>query len=579
MSRAVREQTWIDVLLVVERVALALILASAFVSFEGAGDPYQPVRTAVIAASAVVLLVVKPQAGLGMRWIGVVATFLALLAVSAAVNGWPSAVWGVQGRFDGLVAWLVAAAAGFAGWGIGPSRARDLARFAAAGIFAQVLVLTTQTAQHVQAGGSSGNQVIAGGWLAVCVALASAGGVGERGVWRTALWGSAVLGAVGLGLTGSRGAWAGLIAALLTTVAVRRKSPEVLLAMILTVAVVLGALVAGGEPATKVSPASLKTGSAAARIEIWRGAAALVADRPLLGAGPGRFLYVFPQYEPLAHARAEGFDVRADQAHSRLVHVAAEAGLPAALAWVAVFTAAVSAGIAGVRRRSPHAFVLLSGLAAYLGQAAFSVHAIEVDGLGWLLAGMLASSGFSEALGSVPSGRRGAVVRWIGIALGSSAVVACSWHIRADVVYQRSVEAFERGDMRGALILAEHAVSVDPLTDIYRVAHSDAAAYSGVQERAASRAIIDEGLELEPASYDLALARARLARIDGSSEAVDAYARAASLYPAGITVRREAIEVCLRAGRMEEARRFASEVLQVIPDDSQAASIVGAARR
>ncbi|MCL4079325.1 O-antigen ligase family protein [Coriobacteriia bacterium Es71-Z0120] len=562
-----------------ERVALALVLVAAFVSLRAAGDPYQPIRTLVVAASAVALLFAAPSAGGDRRWVVAVGVFLALLGVSAGVNGLPSAVWGVEGRFDGLVAWAVAAVAGIAGWRMGAARARDVARFAAVGVVAQTFALAAQTAAHAQPGGSFGNQAIAGGWLAVCVALAFAGGIAERGAWRTFLWGAAVLGAAGLGFAGSRGAWAGLAAALVAAVAVRRKPREVLFAGVLVAAVVLGAVVAGGEPAAKVSPASLSAGSASARLEIWRGSVALVADAPLLGAGPGRFLYAFPQYEPVEHARVEGLDVRADQAHSRPLHLAAEAGVPAALAWIAVFATAAFAGAAGAKKRSPHALVLLSGLAAYLGQAAFSVHAIEVDGLGWLLAGMLAGGGFAGATWQAPGRRTVNGARWAGVALGLAAVVLCAWHLQADVAYQHSVEAFERGDMRTALSLAERAVRKDPLTDVYRVACSDAAAYLGAYERAASRAIIEKGLELEPASYDLALARARLARIDGSPEAVDAHVAAASLYPMGIAVRREAIDVCLKAGRTEDAQRLASEILRVIPDDPQAASVVGAAAR
>ncbi|MDI6712472.1 MAG: O-antigen ligase family protein [Anaerosomatales bacterium] len=558
--------------------ALALALGSMFVSVQSAGDPYQPARTLVVALGALVALAsVKDNRGAGRlvgAWLAAAGLLLGWSLLSAVTNGLASAVWGVHGRFDGLVAWAAAVGMGLAGAQLGDARAKDLARLAGVAAVVQSAVVVSQALGGAVPSGTAGNQVIAGGWLAVCVVLAAAGATAERGPWRALLAAAAAAGGLGLGLAGSRGAWVGVVTGLGVLAYARRARLATVLFAGVVASILVGAVVAGGESAEKLVPSQLSQGSAVARLEIWRGSAALIADRPLLGAGPGRFLYVFPRYETVEHARVEGSDVRADQAHSRPLHLAAESGVPAAAAWFTAFGMAGIAGLAGVRRRSAHALVLVSGLAAYVGQALFSVHAIEVDGLGWMIAGMLVGSVAVE--GPRASGARvQRAVRGATALLAAVVVVLSARNLAADVAYQRSVERFQNGEMPAALDLAERAVRLDPLTDVYRVAYADAAAYLGPDERAAASAIIAAGLRLEPESYDLALSRARLLRLEGSPEVVEAFMSAAALYPNGVEVRREAIAACVQAGRLDEAKRLAAEILRVVPDDLEAAAVLG----
>lgn len=559
------------------RIALGLVLLSAFVRASLAGDPYQPARTLAVALAAIIALGSARSGVRGWRaarlWLPAVGFLFAWSMLSASVNGFASAVWGVHGRFDGLVALLATLSAGVAGVWIGDSRARELARLAGIAAVLQAAVVVAQAVLGKTPSGTAGNQVVVGGWLAVCVALAAAGASAERGPWRSVLAAAATIGSVGLGLAGSRGAWLGVAVALAALVITRRDRSMVVLAAAVLGVTLVAAAVGGGESADKLAPSSVVQGSGAARLEIWRSTAALVADRPLLGAGPGRFLYVFPRYETVAHARIEGVDVRADQAHSRLFHVAAESGLPAAGAWVVAFGIAAAAGVAALKRRSPGALVLVSGSAAYVGQALFSVHAIEVDGLGWLIAGMLVGAARTDGT----AGRCGLpwrAVRAVAIVAAGLAAAACVRYLAADVAYQRSVEDFERGDMNGALSRASEAIRLDPLTDVFRVAYADAAAYLGSQERASASAIIAAGLRLEPESYDLALARARLLELEGSAEAPEAFVAAAALYPNGVAVRREAVAAYLQAGRVSDARKLAAEILRVVPDDPEASALL-----
>ena len=134
-----------------------------------------------------------------------------------------------------------------------------------------------------------GNTVLAGGWLAIGTAVALAGALAEQGRVRIALFVAAGLGAVGLGVVGSRGAWVGLafgLVALAAATASRRRPPLWAVALVAGL-LVLGIVAGGPLVRSKLDPADLQRGSAASRLEIWRVTADMLADRPLLGVGPG----------------------------------------------------------------------------------------------------------------------------------------------------------------------------------------------------------------------------------------------------------------------------------------------------
>jgi len=382
-------------------------------------------------------------------------------------------------------------------------------------------------------------------------------------------------GTVALGVIGSRGAWVGLVAGVVFLLWTRRQDRKIALTIsgVGIVLVVFGALVAGGESIAKLQPANLFGASASARTGIWQGTLALIGDRPLLGAGPGRFLYVFPAYEPVDHARVEGADVRADQAHNHLLQMTAQAGIAAGAALLALAGLVGWAVLDGVRRKDAAVLIAGAGFAAYVGQGLFGINAIEIDILGWLLGGMI----LGRAV--IAAGTGGISVRPFRVAAALSALavaVACGVYLRADIAYGRGLDAFAAGDLREARALHEQAVAGNPRIDLYRVALADDASYLGAAELISAIDVLDAGLASEPDSYDLALARARaLELLDGDrQEIADAYMYAADLYPLGVTVRYEAMPVLVAAGRTDEAVTMARDVLAVLPDDILASGIL-----
>ncbi len=552
---------------VMRRAALLVLVAAAFVSFPLSADPYQPARAALMAAALLVAVLVsagRPARSLSPVPMAVLG-FLSLWTVISALSAHPaSSVWGVHGRYQGLVSFALLVAAGLAGYLLFERDARFLLLFASGAAAAQGVFVVYQALRGMEPVGTIGNEVLLGSWLAVTTAASLAGFRLEKSTMRWWFLVASSLGAIALGAAGSRGAWVGLVAAMLfvmVTTGLRKAWPLLVVAAL----VVVVALASGGEAAEKVSPASLMKGSAASRWEIWGSTAAMIGDRPLLGVGPGRFLYEFPAYQSPEHVRLEGPDVRPDQAHSLLLQSAAESGLPAAVALLVLAGLALAAAFRGMRSGDAASLVAGAMLAAYLGQGIFGIGAVETDVLGWVAGGIaLARVGAPRI-----SGRR---ISLLALGAISVAVLAASvFYIRADIMYESGLQDFSRADLSGAYTAYESAVEADPLVDVYRVGVADAALFLGGDTVVSALDTVGVGLDSEPASYDLALARARLLRaMEGeSADVVDAYLDAVALYPLGVEVRLETAEVLMAAGRSGEAEEMAEDVLEVLPDDAR----------
>lgn len=68
-------------------------------------------------------------------------------------------------------------------------------------------------------------------------------------------------------------------------------------------------------------------GTARARIELWRSALQMVAQRPLLGWGPDTLSLVYPRYKSSTFIRLEGSDVTPDKTHNDFLQISTTKGL------------------------------------------------------------------------------------------------------------------------------------------------------------------------------------------------------------------------------------------------------------
>lgn len=564
-----------------------LLAALPFVVVPAAGDPLQAPRALVASlACALCALSAFPTRAdaRSRRALAAVAALLGWLVLAAVVNGLPSAVWGVHGRFQGLVTWALLFAAGYAGWA---ALHRDVRRFAAwlsaAGAVEAAYVLVVVLVSGERAG-TGGNQAVTAGWLAVSACVAAAAGRASRARGRALHLSAAALMLAALGVLGSRGAWAGLAAAGGVLVFARRDN---LLRRLVPAALAVGlvaaaAFAAGGESALKLAPGALASGSGAARISIWGGTARMIADHPMTGVGPGRFLYSYPAYDPLRRARLEP-GVRADQAHGLFLQLAAEGGIPAAVLLAVLVALAASAGVRGIRARDGTTLVAAAGFAAYLGQGLFGVAAIETDVLGWALGGALLAR--AAALGTTAGAasrepRVGPLAQWAVLGgLGVALAAAVASYVVVDLRYGAELRALAGADFASATTAARSAVATNPLVDVYRVGVADAAAYAGGDAARHALGVIEAGLDLEPRSYDLALARARLLRASAASEedVAEAYGLAVRLWPYSIDAGREGALAYARAGRRAKSRALAKRVLAVSPGDRTSLALLDGA--
>ena len=155
---------------------------------------------------------------------------------------------------------------------------------------------------------------------------------------------------------------AGLAAALaahllLLALAVRGRwldaGPAALWAFVLTAIAALGALAAGLSGRLAELPHDLGH-----RLVIWQAAVAAIADRPWTGHGLGSFPHLYELY------RLPAAEQPVASAHSLVLEWAAEAGVPAALAVLALWLSIAAALLGRVPAGSPAVLVALPALAA-----------------------------------------------------------------------------------------------------------------------------------------------------------------------------------------------------------------------
>lgn len=326
------------------------------------------------------------------------------------------------------VTWL-SALAGPAG-----GRAGDLATLSALGVIGWLL--------PAELGGATGGRVLPALALSGAVTAAysvwqfavgdPAGGVATRGLrpfstmgnpdflaaylvavfpWQVATWartGSRAWGAaagltgVGLLIAQSRGAWLAIgTATVAAPVLARLGGIRPAWSRRMTVGAAVGVVVAAGFLAGHAQSrarfaAMFRTGhfDAAGRFAMWRASALMIADRPVLGHGPGAYGRIHAGY----HARIMRDDPAlpwffSENAHNDPLQVAAETGvvgLGAACWWL---LAIARLGWIALRRRDPDGLPVLLGLVATSVNAMFNFpwYLLPTQGWAWLAYAALAA--------------------------------------------------------------------------------------------------------------------------------------------------------------------------------------------
>lgn len=139
-----------------------------------------------------------------------------------------------------------------------------------------------------------------------------------------------------VGLTFTRNAYLGLAAGVVVLVLTAR--PRLALAVPLLVVLLVVVLPAGVRE--RAASTFDRTDAAARdRLAMWSSGAVMVSERPFFGVGPGRIKELYPVYR-----RPEAVEANVGHLHDNLVNIAAETGIPSAIAYVAIVVAAFAAG-------------------------------------------------------------------------------------------------------------------------------------------------------------------------------------------------------------------------------------------
>jgi putative inorganic carbon (HCO3(-)) transporter len=198
------------------------------------------------------------------------------------------------------------------------------------------------------------------GLLLVLVPLLGARGIsgGSRGA-RWADVGIALAGILATALTLTRGAYLGLAVGLLVVLLAAR--PRLALAAPFAVALffILMPLAVRDRLMSVTNPKDVTMND---RVAMWKAGGAMIAERPLFGVGPGRVRALYPAY------RVPGWvEPHPGHLHNNLVMIAAETGIPSALAYlwfVGAFFAAAFRQIRAAPRGHPVRGVTLGAVGA-----------------------------------------------------------------------------------------------------------------------------------------------------------------------------------------------------------------------
>lgn len=493
--------------------AVAVLVAGVVAAVDPAGlRPYTTLRWTVVGVATAVVAAAVPWRP--ARTVAVPgAALLAWVALATATAHDPlTALVGHSRRHFGLAGWFVCALALVAGTGLGgrlPHRrlGRTVAVAAALTGAATLADLAGWDPFGTRfAGGRVGGLLGQPLYLAVAALLVGpvAAGVAadrtERRAWR--LVGAAGCAGAVLALAASqtRGAWlGGLVATVLLAGRHRsrwyrwcrwsvrgdvergtagRRTRGRGVATAVGAAAVLGVvLVAAGPRLADLADRDAAGGIG--RVDEWRVAVRVVADHPITGVGPEGYRIAALARIDDDYTRRHGRDEVVDRAHSAPLDVAATAGVPAALLYVAL-AGVVVVRCARVVDRAPDPV----RVGAAVGVLAWSVQQLvgfpiaEVDPLAWLLAGVVVAAPSARPAGRAGSdggdaarerdataapGGRGGRLSWVpsvlagavAVVLGAGGLVG----VVADRSLARSEDARARGDLGTALAEADRAVA------------------------------------------------------------------------------------------------------------------------
>lgn len=549
-------------------VVLAPVLMSRLIGFAPlTHDTYELPKAVVVRALAALALLawsVEWVRGGRVRWswwlvpLGALAGWTGL--ATAFSTSPATSLLGMHGRLEGLLATLTYVVLAFVAMQVFSSSA-DLVPLMR-GVIASGLVVTGYAVLQVfhldpfyyfptdefTAGrvfSTFGNPVFLGGYLVLLIPVAVMAALSEESrAWGLLAWATTALSMGALLGTATRTAWVAVLVEVLVLVVVAwrkrlRPSAEAIGVLALGVCLALVMVVRGLSSQNPVLNVLARVGtlfsggdgSSTERLIIARTALRAVAERPVLGYGPDRFVVAFHMLRPAEHVRLFPTNL-VDNAHSIPLQIAATAGVVAALAWlVSIVWPLVRVAPSTFSDATGRGRALAGGLwVAVAGYALFSLVGISVTGaeaVAWVLLGVLA--GASARVASPSPRVWGKVLVAVSAVVVVVAIVWGSMLLAADYAFVRTrmeVRGFATGD---PAVSAAGAVALSPLDITYLRQLPLVATSMSVEVRIGQ---LQRALSVEPEDLDSLLLLRELAAGEGDTAiAANALARARRLAP------------------------------------------------
>ena len=429
-------------------VALTLMIGGAFIAAPSFG--YDALRTPVLLLAAVVLMAAgsrpdvpggeAPTRPARIVWIA------ALSFLGAHVASWFAApdTWAAVIATFKVGLGVAVFAAVSRGW-VGTAHVWPLLGAVAAAFGAMALVSRWLPSLQPWA---LGNTNYAGCLCAVLGVASAAGALSPGAPWRRGLCGAgAVLSLAGLWATDSRAGIVGAAAGAVALIVMMPGRGRWCVAGVLAV----GAIAGGSRIASMFETSK---GSAAWRLEVWKGTVDLAASHAVVGCGAGNFRAQYPPYRLESEARlAMATDRRfreAEDPHNTHLSIAAELGVPGTAAWLVLLGALA---VAAWKRRDALAAAGLAGIAAFVAAGSFNTlrEFTPFDALFWFFAALCLPT--AER---VPAERR-RLVAGGAMAAGLAGVVIATMAAVAEFHHDsgmRTASPLERADRMSAAITA-----------------------------------------------------------------------------------------------------------------------------
>ena len=416
---------------------------------------------------------------------------------------------GIPERRLGVVAWLIFFVAYTCGSSLGARERQWLILGAAAAAMGVGLValgeafgvsLLAVVSTTGRLGGPFGSAAYLGAAGALLVPLSAGVALDTttHRAWRALAAVASTIGVVAVAGSGTRAAWVGLAGAGMVTLIARRASVQTRPIMTLAVAIVAAtAFVIGGWllPDTERASDAISRQSSSGRLDEWRVAASVIADRPVVGAGLEGYRIVAGQHISAEYERAYGRRVLPDRAHNGILDVGVAGGIPAMILVVGLlFTVGRRVWVVLCHGPAWMAGAAV-GLVAYVAQQQFLFPLAEIDPIAWLVAGAVVAGVPSPR----PTRRIPRPLALLPVAFALVALWFAGRELLADRHTQQTLNALIARTPDRALAQAVQAVELRPDMLRVRIALMRSITVSGTPDALrAGIQVLDEALDWSP---------------------------------------------------------------------------------